>query len=111
MALILIFPSASKKPFEVIYNRKKTITKSNNIEYFVYQDFTTKLVKDHVLNVFARVNPGEEYHKMRIAGKIVNKSFAIEGLPVKSEEGCGKDGLVDMHTVICEGKIKLVGAN
>ena len=91
----------------MIYNKKRTIIKSNNIDHFVYQDFTTKLVKDHVLNVFARVNPGEEFDKMQIAGKVVNKSFVIEGLPTKSEEGCGKDGLVDMHTVICEGKIKL----
>lgn len=96
----------SKKPFEIIYDHKRTITKSSEINYFLYNDIT-KLVKGHVLNAFVRINPRESTHEMHIVDKLVDRSFTIEGLPAGSDEKCGKEGLEDMNMIGCRGKIKL----
>lgn len=97
----------AKKPFEVIYDKKRTITKSNDIEYFVYQEIDT-IFNDRVLNVHVKISPAEADYQLQVSGKLVNRSFIVEGLPAKFQQGgCAKEGLTDLLLTLCRGKIRV----
>ena len=98
----------SRKPFEVIYDRKQTITKSTEISQLNYEDTIVRGVyNSSALRFYTRINSGEDANSVYIIDRLANKSFVIEGLPAESKEICGKVGLddLDMHT--CSGKIKV----
>lgn len=101
-------PTASTKPkFEVIYNKKRTITKSAENHSFYYLD---KVGQDnnHSLLVHSRREHNDLLNKVIVEGKLSGRSFVIEGLGAEiTEEECGKPGVSDLQVVDCVGKIAM----
>lgn len=88
----------------MIYDRKRTITKSTEISQLNYDD--TMISIYHSLGFDAKISSGEKAH-VYILDRLTNKSFVIESLPADSKEFCGKVGLDDLDMVSCSGEIKV----
>ena len=100
------FLTESKKPFEVLYDQKRTIIKSSEIAQLAYEDRLGSY-DHHTISFSAKLNLDEEAHSVFIVSKIADKSFVIEGLPADSKENCGKIGLEDIDMLNCKGQIIL----
>lgn len=107
MTKYFCFLTASEKPkLEVIYNKKRTTTKSAKYNSFNYVDRVGQ-DENHSLIVGSKEWEYEDPMTMiTVEGKLSGNSFVMER-PAETTEECGKPGVPDMKVVKCVGKIKL----